>query len=110
VTSSLSLRRTRAHTKRLERLHILATLDAHGKIYGTEVVAIANSECAHDALDALPELANRGITAKLNSLSLDGLTRGAWPGDGTPMKWEITNSGRAFLRKGLAALGDQDAL
>lgn len=70
-----------AAEKRLERLHILRMMQAMG--YPAPAAAIcerANEECSveegHpdlDALDALPLISPRGITSKLNAMSLAGL-------------------------------------
>jgi hypothetical protein len=81
--------------KYLERIHILRTLINYGPTYGANLAERCNTECDHDAFDDLAEIKPRGITQKLNALSLEGMARGWWPGDGQPMLWEVTEKGRA---------------
>jgi hypothetical protein len=100
---------TRAEIKRRERLHILATLAEYGPMTGLEVVRRANGECAHEALEMLSDLTNRGIAAKLDGLWSRGLAVGEHHGGAQPIVWRITEVGRRHLAQGLAALGQEDS-
>lgn len=90
-----------AEQKRLQRLHILATLAGHGPMTGLELVKVANDECADDRFDQLPDLSPRGVGQKLSALSLRGLVTGR-PRRSRVLservcEWDITESGRAEL-------------
>lgn len=86
---------TKAELKRVERLHLLRTLFHYGPASAVEVCRRANTECDGDErFDELPEIKPRGITMKLNGLSVAGLVKGRYPGGGEPMLWELTERGR----------------
>jgi hypothetical protein len=86
-----------AEQKRLERLHILATLAAHGPLTGLEIVIRANDECVDGRFEDLPDLPKRGMGAKLNALSLRGLVQGKWDDATRQYEWSIDSFGRKLL-------------
>jgi hypothetical protein len=86
-----------AEQKRLERLHILATLAQYGPMTGLELVKVANDECADDRFDQLPDLSPRGVGQKLNALSLRRDVRAEYIEAKRLYEWSITDMGRAML-------------
>lgn len=95
-SDSLSAREVRY----LERVHLCRIITNYGPLPALEIVRLANTECDHDLFDSLPEISRRGITSKLNSMSLNGMVRGDMPGDGSPMVWRITDHGRHVCGSG----------
>lgn len=87
---------TKSRQKHLERIHIIRTLINYGPLSAVELAYHCNTECDHDALEALPEINPRGITMKLQGMSLDGLVDGTYgpvlPPPG-PMQWSATEKG-----------------
>lgn len=90
-----------AEQKRLERLHILATLAQHGPMTARELVKRANHECVDDRFEALPDLNPRGITQKLNAISWSppAIFVDIEHPVGDPPRWKITGKGREHLRE-----------
>ena len=88
-----------AEQKRLQRLHILATLAAFGPLTGLEIVKHANEEVIDDRFEALPDLTNRGIGSKMGGAWHAGFVTGDWTGPGGATTWSITFRGRDHLRE-----------
>lgn len=88
-----------AEQKRLERLHILATLAQYGPMTGLEIVKRANGEGSDDRFEALPDLTNRGIGSKMGGVWHAAFVTGDWPVFGSPTVWKITTRGRHHLRE-----------
>ncbi len=94
-----------AAEKRLERLHILRTMrNAVIAMTAKDIASRANAECSVSedhpdlgAIDALPPISPRGITAKLNAMSLDGLVVMWLGGNGWPNEWSLTDKGREAI-------------
>jgi hypothetical protein len=90
-----------AEQKRLERLHILATLAAHGPMTGLEIVKHANEECCDARFEGVPDLTNRGIGQKLSGLERTGHVRGRVKRSRVlrerVCEWDITVRGRELL-------------
>lgn len=82
---------SRTKEKEMERMHLLSTIVNYPDRSTQEIRDIANDECQHDSFDPLPHISPRGITGKLNGLSLAGLIDG-WQ-DGGEMRWRPTDNG-----------------
>lgn len=94
-------------TKKLERMHLLATVVEYPGLPTQEVRDRANNEAQHDVFDPLPFVTPQGITAKLNSLSLAGLVEGYLSPEG--MRWLPTDKGREAIRVFMAELDVEEA-
>lgn len=79
--------------KRLERIHLLRQLRTHGPMPARELVERANTECDHDLLEEVRAISPRGITAKLQGMSLDGLVNGRLSAPGGDIVWKTTDRG-----------------
>lgn len=85
--------------RELERIHLLRTMIEMGHAApAVEICGRANTECSVDEddprldeIDALPLISPRAITAKLDSMSLDGLVTA---GLGVPLEWSVLPKGR----------------
>ncbi len=85
--------------RELERIHLLSTMCEIGRAApASEICERANNECSVgeddprlDEIDALPVISARGITAKLDSMMLDGLVTTFY---GVPLKWSVLPKGR----------------
>jgi DNA-binding HxlR family transcriptional regulator len=86
-------------TKMLERILILRTIINYGpEIPAKDIADRASTECDHDLLDSLPAISRRGISQKLQAMSLEGLVtatprRGPRPSDRVSL-WSVTEAGR----------------
>jgi hypothetical protein len=86
--------------KELERMHLLSTIVNYPWRLAAEVADLANNECQHDLFDPLPFISPRGITAKLNAMSLAGLLDGSVTVEG--IQWCATDEGERAWRLWLA--------
>lgn len=98
------------NVKQRERDHLLLTVDAYGPLPAWRIREIANGECQHDSYDDLPEIGPKGITPKLNSMSLDGLLEADLTPDETGhIWWRTTKPGSEKAKLLLASLEEADA-
>jgi hypothetical protein len=95
---------TRDREKFLERVHLLRTLINYGPASAVDIAERANSVWDDEMFAGLPEIKRRGITSKLNGMSLNGMVTGWYPGGGKPMVWEVTAHGRRVAEHGLSVL------
>jgi hypothetical protein len=80
----------------LERMLILKMLTTYGPLPGLNLADRCNTECDHDAWEAVAPISRRAMGQKLSAMTLDGLVYGTQPRF-KPLVWHITDHGRKVL-------------